>query len=285
MSIVHSLSAGKSSFTSRDMKEIFTGEASLDGMNQSFHPMKRFVGCYSLRPPDFVITYMWSTDFLVEIPRYFESLKMYVESDKFVHHGNKKSVFEDMTFWMDIFFLDQNSTDLMDVIAEEMNCLYAFTPHHAVFMKEGILGRGWCVIEIGYRRFSVMTEFNIDRKSLLRMLVRFDSEFVKHFDSLGDSMIYSDSKLFSNRSLKYWICDSIIYNKLPSMHFLGDMSSDLLKSRNVGVLDNITSFDSGDVSHIQNTLDMLFHDKYSTTLYMHAFADGAVHELKMLYLS
>jgi hypothetical protein len=77
-------------FTSKDMQKIFQG---LNTAKNKFHPMEQFEQFYTMRPPDFAVTYVWGMDFRKRLPLYMESVERYVKSSGFVH-GDIERKFE-----------------------------------------------------------------------------------------------------------------------------------------------------------------------------------------------
>jgi hypothetical protein len=262
-------------FTSKDLQKILTGVEFFEGKKETFHPMKRFGKYYSMRPPDFAITYVWGMDLRTEFPLYIRSVEKYVLSGDFVHEG-KVLRFDEMTFWIDILFVDQNpSGDASGLIArliEDCSRIYARTPHHLIFMSDKILDRGWCLMEICYRAFAVQAEFTLSVLDLTRLL----SGFVSERGTVHSSTV----------NLTDGITETFIHrNKLPSLHFIKDIRSDIhpygLVDKNI--LQAMNVFEGKEKTLITQIVTILFRDAATFNRVIHAFARGAESQLNKLY--
>jgi hypothetical protein len=262
-------------FTSKDLQRIFTGVVSFDGKTERFHPMQRYAKYYSMRPPDFAITYVWGTDLRKEFPLYIQSVEKYVRSGEFVHEGDKLR-FDEMTFWIDILFVDQSPSGdasvLIAKLVEDCSRIYARTPHHLVFMSDKTLDRGWCLMEICYRAFAVQVEFTLSVFDLLRLLSGSGS---------GLRTVYS-----STVTLKDGITETFIRrNKLPSLHFIKDIGSviSLYGLVDKNILQDMHVFEGKEKTLIAKIVTILFRDEATFNRVIHAFARGAVSQLDKLY--
>jgi hypothetical protein len=258
-------------FTSEEMRKIFTGEEPFNGQAEKFHPMERFEQFYSMRPPDFAVTYVWGVDFRKDLPLYLESVKQYVRSEMFVQSGIERS-FDEMTFWIDIFFVDQNSSALITKLVEDCSHIYSRAPHHIMFMSGNILDRGWCLVEICYRVFAVQSEYAIPMANLTDLL----SGSVRSY-----SMAHS-----SNISLKQHETETFISNnKLPSLHFIGDIKDGVKPYTEIkkNILQEMHVFNDAELNLIKDIITTLFRDEATFNRVIRAFARGAVAKLKKIY--
>jgi hypothetical protein len=262
-------------FTSKDLQKILTGAEFFEGKKETFHPMKRFGKFYSMRPPDFAITYVWGMDLRTEFPLYIRSVEKYVLSGDFVHEG-KVLRFDEMTFWIDILFVDQNpsgdSSGLIARLIEDCSRIYARTPHHLVFMSDKFLDRGWCLMEICYRAFAVQVEFTLATRNLTNLLSGSVSEFgVDHSSTI---------------TLKEHVTETFISkNKLSSLHFIKDIRNDIKPYVSVdkNILKAMHVFEGTEKALIPQIVTILFHDEYTFNRVIRAFATGALSQLDKLY--
>ena len=258
-------------FTSKDMQKIFKGEEPLNGIRERFHPFHRFGKYYSMRPPDFAVTYVWGVDFRTQLPLYMESVRKYVESDGFVAGGIKRS-FDEMTFWIDVFLVDQNSPEIIVKLVEDCSHIYSRTPHHVMFMSATILDRGWCLVEICYRAFAVQCEYTLANMNLTNLL----SGSVNSF-AAGHS---STSSLNQNETETF-----ISQNKLPSLHFIDNIGTAIKtyadEKRNI--LQDMHVFNDKEMDLIKAIITTLFRDEATFNRVIRAFARGAVARLEKLY--
>jgi hypothetical protein len=248
-------------FTSHDMCKIFQGTAYFRGQKQKFHPKQRFVHLYRESPPDFALTYTWDTDFLTEMPVFMSNIKRLVNSNQGSEKFSKK--FDDMTFWVDIFFIDQNDTEaLIHNLISDSNEIYSAAPHHAVLLAFDTLRRGWCLVEIGYRVYAVLAEFRLDMKDLKRML----------------SGVATDKKHFSVKYMKEFSESFIVSYRLPQIIFgdSSDLAKDLFPFMTSEILDNMRTTFPQDRDKICEILGHLFGDVAMFDSVIHEFASGAI---------
>lgn len=261
-------------FVSKDMQRMFMGIKPFNGVKEKFHPMCKFGEFYSMRPPDFAVTYVWGMDFRKQLPLYIKSVQDYVNQSEFKHHGTARR-FEEMTFWVDIFFVDQNPPgDLSGLIArlvEDCSHVYAQAPHHLIFMSTKVLEKSWCLMEICYRTFAVQCEFTLSIIDLTNLLS----------GSVNSMMTHS-----STVTLRPDVTETFIHrNKLPSLHFIDDITAEISKyaADKSDIKRNMTAFDPRDLDLIGEIVTILFRDEATFNRVIRAFAKGAMHQLKKKY--
>ena len=83
--------------------------------------------------------------------------------------------FEQKTLWLDIFFNDQNSTDIVkDLEAAEL--IYQQAALHALFLMYELLPRGWVLFEIGVRVWKCAKDYSLTLDDILGILSDKDSK-------------------------------------------------------------------------------------------------------------
>ena len=184
--------------------------------------------------------------------------------------------FENMTFWVDILFVDQNpsgdSSGFIAKLVDDCSRIYARTPHHLIFMSGNILDRGWCLMEICYRAFAVQREFTLSTINLTNLL----SGSVSGFASEHSSTV----------SLKQHLTETFIsQNKLSSLHFIEDIGNDIRPyvSDDTNILQAMHVFEGKERGLIAEIVTILFRDEATFNRVIRAFARGAVARLDKLY--
>ena len=257
MRIVHELAPINldEAFTSSRMRGIFRGEIEFRGKYQKFHPKELFKPEYSENAPDAALTYTWDTDFRKEIPEYFSHIKEIVDSDK-----NYSKKFQDMTFWIDIFFIDQNGDDLIDQLIFYSNEIYTTALHHFVLLAFDTLRRGWCLVEVGYRAYAIMAEFRLDLDDLKRML----------------SGRVTDKEHYSVRYMKKFSESFIVSQRLPQIIFgtSSDLNQDLFSFMGSEILNSMKTSNEKDRPRIFEILTELFGTTDDFDSVIHEFAFG-----------
>jgi hypothetical protein len=81
-----------------------------------------------------------------------------------------------LTYWVDIFFNDQNS-DNVPKFLREAEAIYRNSPHHAVLMMNGTLFRGWCVFETATRTNAAMARCRLDHDGMAALVRAGDPAF------------------------------------------------------------------------------------------------------------
>jgi hypothetical protein len=247
-------------FTSHHMREIFQGTAEYKGKKERFHPNRRFRSEYSESAPDFALTYTWDTDFRKEMPEYFSNIQKVVDSSQGPDKYTKR--FEDMTFWLDIFFIDQNDSALIDKLISDSSQIYTSASHHCVLLAFDTLRRGWCLVEIGYRAYGIMAEFRLKMKDLQRML----------------SGKAEEKEHYSVKVLQKVSEASIISHRLPQIIFgtSSDLTKDLFPFMASEILDNMKTSNESDRPRILEILTQLFEEKAAFDSVIHEFATGGI---------
>ena len=108
-----------------------------------FHPAKRWPNHYSKDVPSIVVTYTWTIDLENELDKFMDEAERVLKLDP----AEKEAA----TWWLDIFFNDQNKLEDMDVVLEKAERCYLMAENHVVFLMNGVFKRGWCCAEIAYR--------------------------------------------------------------------------------------------------------------------------------------
>jgi hypothetical protein len=170
--------------TSHDLRKFF--------QKRLIHPKKRYSSYFSQEPPDIVLTYEWSTSFSqvrsffkIECLRQDPVFIMYWRTicESTVRGANEHESerilvkwfifmtcwmqffgwgFSDLItsndisnarIWVDIFFNDQNSIDILLELAEA-DQQYRKAPLHAVLGTRGLFTRAWCLHELMTRKLA-----------------------------------------------------------------------------------------------------------------------------------
>ena len=255
----------EASFSSHNMRAIFQGKAPLDGRFEKFHPKVRYARYYSDSAPDFALTYTWDTDFRKEMPHFFDSIRKMMDADESEGDEKFNKPFSELTFWLDIFFIDQNSNseELIDTLVSDSNQIYSSATHHAIFLAPDTLRRGWCLVEIGYRAFAVMAEFRLNIDDLKRLLA---------------GNVQSGKKHFSTKSMRER-SESYIVSKCLPLIVVGTAASlvkDLFPYISSEILQEMKTSHKPDRQKILEMLTQLFGSQREFDKVVHAFAEGAI---------
>ena len=250
-------------FSSHDMRAIFQGKVPLDGRCEKFHPKDRYHRLYSDSAPDFALTYTWDTDFRKEMPHFFDSIRKMMDADESEGDEKFNKTFSELTFWLDIFFINQNAEALIDTLVLDSNQIYSSATHHAIFLAPDTLRRGWCLVEIGYRAFAVMSEFRLKIDDLKRLLA---------------GNIKSEKKHFSTKSMRERSESYIVSKSLPCI-VVGTATSlvkDLFPYISSEILQDMNTSYPSDRQRILEMLTQLFGSQGEFDKVVHAFAEGAI---------
>ena len=124
--------------TSHDLHRIFRG---ING-SAPFHPMQRFSHLYSTKPADVAISYTWNMCLLTELPYFLDAAERKLRD---------KGSGDVLTFFIDIFFIDQNSESISEVVQDITYHFYGCSRHHLVLLMHNPLARAWILYEIAIR--------------------------------------------------------------------------------------------------------------------------------------
>lgn len=134
--------------TSKDLQALFqTPEA---GFKAGVHlcDMDEYKEHFQLKPPDVAVSYTWVSN----LQFIMRQLKSFLKGGS-IRFGNHPPLPENTTFWVDIFFNDQNSIDILTELAiAEM--VYKNATYHVMALNGAPLTRGWCLFEIVIRKQS-----------------------------------------------------------------------------------------------------------------------------------
>ena len=141
-------------FTSTYLQNLFQGkrlklqneelvwESSADS-DSRFHPFDKYSDMYSTEDPLVVISYRWDMCLLTELPY-------------FILRFEQKIGKSNLSYWIDIFMNDQNSSDHeMKQQLDNADYFYSFATYHAVFVAHNTFSRVWINHEISTRLKSV----------------------------------------------------------------------------------------------------------------------------------
>ena len=215
---------------------------------------------YSESAPDFALTYTWDTDFRKEMPEYFSNIKDIVDSNQGTEKYSKP--FENMTFWLDIFFIDQNQKAFVDQLISDSNEIYTSALHHTVLLTFDTLRRGWCLVEIGYRAYAIMAEFRLKMGDLKRLL----------------SGKATEKLHYSVKFMRRFPESFIVSHRLPQIIFgtSSDLSKDLFPFVESEILKYMKTSNDHDRPRILEILTELFETEEEFDSVIHDFATGCV---------
>ena len=144
-------------FTSTYLRNLFQGKrlklqnekldwessANKDDSDSRFHPFDKYSDMYSTEDPLVVISYRWDMCLLTELPY-------------FILRFEQKIGKSNLSYWIDIFMNDQNSSDHeMKQQLDNADYFYSFATYHAVFVAHNTFSRVWINHEISTRLKSV----------------------------------------------------------------------------------------------------------------------------------
>jgi hypothetical protein len=155
-------------FSSRHLQDILTGRAPHQGSTRKFILRGELEHWqhFSKERPDIVITYPWGMDLRRDLPVYLKQLYCLLRQRG---HVVSLAEFEGKTLWIDIFFNDQNSKDIVQDLRAAQK-IYEEAWLHAALLMCDPLSRGWCLFELGVRVWAVSKEFGFDHPATLRLL-------------------------------------------------------------------------------------------------------------------
>jgi hypothetical protein len=175
-----------------------------------------------------------------------------------------------MTFWVDVLFVDQNSENIIDKLIADCNHVYVSSPHHVMFMSDNILDRGWCLVELCYRAFALQTEYTLSDMNLMDLMDGYVDRNTRHTSTV--SMRRNETERFISK------------NKLPSLHFISDITGAIKKYGYDGSdsLNDMHVFNDKERGLIKEITTILFDEETFNNV-VRAFARGAVSQLRKLY--
>ena len=107
-----------------------------------FHPQDKWPEFFSTLRPTIIVTYTWAMDLIKDLPAFLDwAERMLQLTDEEKEHA---------TWWLDIFFNDQNATEMGGELAMAKR-FYKEARFHVVLLRHGIFSRGWCIAELLYR--------------------------------------------------------------------------------------------------------------------------------------
>ena len=107
-----------------------------------FHPQAKWPRRYSTDPAMIIVTYTWKLDLIKDLPAFLD------EAEKKLGLTDEEK--ERATWWLDIFFNDQNTEEIGDEL-ERAKRGYKDARFHVVLLMHGVFKRGWCLAELVYR--------------------------------------------------------------------------------------------------------------------------------------
>ena len=161
-------------YTSNHLRTIFRGERSYKGKKRKFCPINEEANWvhYSTTDPEIVVSYTWKMDLRKDVPCFLAELCNLLLHKKIIASSEQ---FEQKTLWLDIFFNDQNSTDIVkDLEAAEL--IYQQAALHALFLMYEPLSRGWVLFEIGVRVWKCAKDYSLTLEEILGILSGKDSK-------------------------------------------------------------------------------------------------------------
>ena len=246
------------------MRAIFRGEADHpEFKRRKFHPRDKFPHFYSSDPPDYAISYPWDLDLRTEIDKFFQACKsraQYVDQ------------FENVTFWVDICFIDQNSENIENelLISQEQ---YRTAMGHLLFMARRPLARGWILFELAFRLFSIMTEFGLTFEETLRYLT-----FMVGDGSVSGSGDSPSNKFQSRRTFKEYSLDHILNVSFPQIIIcegITDLQTDLYDYCGKETFSNMKTFKLEDKKMLQDRLRLLVGSEGRINQFINQLSMGA----------
>jgi hypothetical protein len=107
-----------------------------------FHPQDKWPEFFSTLRPTIIVTYTWAMDLIEDLPAFLDwAERMLQLTDEEKEHA---------TWWLDIFFNDQNATEMGGELAMAKR-FYKEARFHVVLLLNGVFNRGWCIAELLYR--------------------------------------------------------------------------------------------------------------------------------------
>ena len=157
---------------------------------KTFHPMDLFPDCYSTKFPDVPATYTWAGMCLEhDMPKFLEALESEIGIDP------------DRTFWIDIFFNDQNEPDKIEEALSVANGFYQNGARHAMFIKSRVMSRGWCNKEIATRTIFIMRKDGLNEEQMAEAVMRGDPRFTLPVTVSGLTNVFED--LWGNANMRF----------------------------------------------------------------------------------
>ena len=130
-----------------------------------FHPKERFHHCYSADRPSVIITYTWAGVCLdSDLPKFLDMADILI--------GCPDS---NRTYWLDIFFNDQNNPNGIENDLRVADELYQSTRYHVVILFNRALQRGWCCNEVATRIMYVMEKEGLNEEQAAELMLNGDS--------------------------------------------------------------------------------------------------------------
>jgi hypothetical protein len=107
-----------------------------------FHPQDKWPEFFSTLRPTIIVTYTWAMDLIKDLPAFLDwAERMLQLTDEEKEHA---------TWWLDIFFNDQNAKEMEGELAMAKR-FYKEARFHVVLLLNGVFKRGWCIAELLYR--------------------------------------------------------------------------------------------------------------------------------------
>jgi hypothetical protein len=138
----------------RDTREKYGGD-----LGYIFHPKEKFAEFYSMARPTVIITYTWAGLCLeTDLPKFLDMFEAMFGADP------------NLTFWLDIFFNDQNNPAGIGEALKIADGLYRSVRFHLVLICNGTLSRGWCNSEISTRLIHMMETLGRSEEQVAEMV-------------------------------------------------------------------------------------------------------------------
>ena len=260
------------SFTSQNLQDIFTGRSKWRSEGpRKFHPKAEPHNQkhYQTKNPDVAISYTWGLDLRRQLPVFFEQLFERFREINFIF---SRAEFDRLTFWLDIFFVDQNSKNLaLDL--NEAQRTYRDARMHVFFLFRDPLSRGWILFEIGVRAWAVKSEFHLDDQELVS-IVSGTQDPLKKYNSRNDWEYYNVSHILNRAFTQFIVCDKIT-----------DIDKDLSKYSSYDTFTNMITSQVQDKPMIQTRIEQLLGTRAHFNLIIQAFAKRELQKLGRKFVS
>uniref|UniRef100_A0A7S0MJ49 Uncharacterized protein n=1 Tax=Cryptomonas curvata TaxID=233186 RepID=A0A7S0MJ49_9CRYP len=153
------------------------------------HPARLFPDCFSFTEPIAALTYEWRLTF-GDILSFLNPIQIGECNDQ--HHCSIPAAMASLFVWIDVFFIDQLSTDIASNLLLAQS-IYTDTPFHLALATSTVCTRAWVLFEFGVRRAA--GKESILLKSLLAV-GQGGGASARPDLSIDNFMAESDGKLF-----------------------------------------------------------------------------------------
>jgi hypothetical protein len=228
--------------------------------------MKYFSQFYSCNPPDYAISYPWDLDLRNDMSKFFEACKTEV-----VHTDR----FEDVTFWVDICFINQNSENIAsELLVSQEN--YRTSMGHFVFLAKRPFARGWILFELAFRLFSIMTELGMTFEEMLGYLTCMVGSDGDATTSMSEDT--PRNKFKSRRTFQEYSLDHVLKISFPQIVIcegITDLQTDLYDYCGKETFGNMKTHTPEDKKMLQERLELLIGSESKVNQIINQLSMGA----------